>query len=721
MSPVGADSVNGPSDPRGPVLPRLLSGLLPRWPGWQHLPREARDTLFQLGVICWTVAPHLLRLPLWCTAIVGGVLLWRTRIAVGNLPLPNRWTIVAILLLAVGLTAWSEGTLMGKEPGVTMLVILMTLKMLELRARRDALVVFFLGFFLVLTHFLYSQSLGMAVVTLGSVWGLLTALVLAHMPVGRPPIAQAGRVALKSALWAVPLMAVLFVLFPRIAPLWGMPQDAAGRTGLSGSLRMGGVASLANDESIALRLRFAEGREPTPEMLYFRGPVLSVFDGREWTRLPASLTPSVNGRAEYQLIGAPLPYEMVLEPSRLPVLPLLEFSPERRDGAPQLDAYVAALRPDMEWQLNLPVTDRVSVQAKAWPLHRHGPRLDATGMLALRQLPAGFNPRTLEWARDFRSRDAVLAQADARTLASALYAQVARAGYSYTLEPGAYGKDSVDEFWLDRKLGFCEHFAVAFVVIMRAWDVPARLVTGYQGADKDPVDGWWIVRNSHAHAWAEFWQPGEGWVRADPTAAVAPERIRRSLQLQAPRGIVAQAIDSVNPALLTEMRAMLERFDNRWNQWILNYSRGKQFSFLQWLGFDAPSWAELAYVLLLLLIAAAVSGLGWALWDRQRQDPWQRLHNRVQEKLAELGVAVGPHLAPRARAAQVRLALGTAGEALAQALDGLDQQRYARAAMGASEGAHSARARRAIDKRWWPQFQAAAAGARRNAVPQAKP
>lgn len=684
-----------------------LARLLPRWPGWQHLPREARDTLFQLGVIGWTVIPHLLRLPLWCTVMVLGIVGWRARLAVGNHPLPNRWTIVAVLTVAIALTGWTQGTLLGKEAGVTMLVVLMALKMLELRARRDALVVFFLGFFLVLTHYLYSQSLAMALMTVGSVWGLLTALVLAHMPVGRPRILEAGRVALRAALWSLPLMALLFLLFPRIPPLWGVPQDAAGRTGLSGTLRLGGVASLANDDGIAMRVRFEDGREPTPDMLYFRGPVLSVYDGREWTRLPTSLTPGGVPAGEMQLIGAPLRYELTLEASRLNVLPLLELAPERGDGAPQVEGLVASLRPDMQWQLNLPVTDRVRVRAAAWPLHRHGPREDNVALIMQRQMPPNAHPRTLQWARDFRAADPTLVRADPRTLASALYAHIARGGFTYTLEPGTYGAQAVDEFWLDRKLGFCEHFAAAFVVIMRGWDVPARIVTGYQGADRDPVDGWWVVRNSHAHAWAEFWQPGEGWVRADPTAAVSPERIRRSQQLQAPRGFVAQAIDSVDPQLLVQLRATWERFDNRWNQWVLNYSRGKQLDLLREFGFEAPSWADLTYLLVLILSLAAGAAAGWALWDRQRQDPWQRLQARVRARLAELGVAVAVHDAPRAQAREVRRVLGPAGEALAATLDALDRARYAPGG--------SAR----VDRRWWASFRAAAATIRPMSSPTA--
>ena len=157
-----------------------------------HLPRDTRDTLFHLTVIGWTIAPHLLHLPLWCGAMALVLLAWRARLALTAAALPGRWLVTALLVLAAALTLWSERTLLGKEAGITMLVVLMSLKTLELRARRDALVVLFLGFFLVLTHFLYSQSLGTGLWLLVAVWGLLTALVLAHMPVGRPPLMRAG-------------------------------------------------------------------------------------------------------------------------------------------------------------------------------------------------------------------------------------------------------------------------------------------------------------------------------------------------------------------------------------------------------------------------------------------------------------------------------------------------------------------------------------------------
>ena len=658
-----------------------------------HLPRETRDTLFLLAVIAWTIAPHALQLAPWCGLMALALLLWRAKLALGGGALPGRWTITALLVLAAALTWWGERTLLGKEAGITMLVVLMSLKTLELRARRDALVVFFLGFFLLLTHFLYSQSLLTGLWLLAAVWGLLTALALAHMPVGRPPLARAGAVAARAALLGVPLMAVLFLLFPRIGPLWGLPNDAAGRTGLSGSLRLGGVASIAEDDSIVMRVRFA-GRVPTADQMYFRGPVLSTFDGREWTRLVPSFPARLRPRLELELRGEPLRYEVTLEPSRLPLLPLLEITPDRDDAAPRLDGWLLTLRPDAQWQVDRPVSERIRVEAAAWLDHRHGPRDPVPGLVDLLRLPAGFNPRTLEWAQALR-RQPGLAQAGPHELAAALMRHIASGGYTYTLEPGTYGRDAIDEFWLDRKFGFCEHFATAFVVVMRALNVPARVVTGYQGTDLTPQDGWWIVRQRYAHAWAEYWVPGEGWVRIDPTAAVAPDRIRLSSSLRPAPGFVEGALEGLNPAFAADLKRLWETVNNRWNQWVLNYSRGQQFDLLRTLGITSPSWQDLATVLITLLCGAALAGAGWAWWDRRRQDPWQRLQRRVQQRLAALGVEVAPHDAPRRRAERVRAVLGARGEALATALETLDRQRYAQG-------------RRLPHTGWWRQFSALA-------------
>jgi protein-glutamine gamma-glutamyltransferase len=661
---------------------------------WHRLPRDARDTLFQLAVIAWTIAPHLSHLPLWCGALAIAILLWRGRLAISGAPLPPRWQVAAVLAAAIALTVWSESTLLGREAGVTLLVVLMALKTLELRARRDALVVFFLGFFLVLTHFLYSQSMLVAVSMLVSVWGLLTALVLAHMPVGRPALLRAGSLSARAALLGLPIMVMLFALFPRLAPLWGVPNDASGRTGLSGTLELGGVAQIANDDSIAMRLRFF-GPVPPGEQMYFRGPVLGQFDGRRWSRVAPSFDPQLDLRKDLAVSGNPVDYEVTLEPSRLALLPLLEMTPDPGVSGLDLDGYNAVLRSDGQWQLDRPVTERLRLRAQAWTSHRHGPRQAVTGLARYVALPAGFNPLSLQWARGLRQRvDAT--GADPRRLSDALLDHVRQQEYFYTLEPGTYGRNAIDEFWFDRKLGFCEHFAAAYVVMMRAMDVPARIVTGYQGTDPVPVDGYYIVRQSHAHAWAEYWRAGRGWVRVDPTAAVAPDRIRAGRNLSRPQGFVADALDSVNPAIAQQLRQAWEAVNNRWNQWVLNYSRGEQFSLLKQLGFEAPNWIDLAYVLIGLLCTASVAGAAWALWDRHRQDPWQRVQQRVALLLGTLGVTVARHDPPRTRAQRVRAVLGERGGDLATRLDALDRARYAPGMAAPSLG------------RWWRGFAKAA-------------
>ncbi|HSV53437.1 MAG TPA: DUF3488 and transglutaminase-like domain-containing protein [Burkholderiaceae bacterium] len=642
-----------------------------------HLPRDSRDTLFLLLVIGWVILPQTGNLPLWCSALCVAVLVGRGWLAWTSRPLPSKWWLLALLALALGATWLTHRTLLGRDAGVTLIVMLLALKTLELRARRDAFVIFFLAFFTMLTNFFFSQALATAAAMLVALLGLLTALVNAHMPVGKPPLLQAARTAAWMALLGAPIMAVLFVLFPRFAPLWGIPSDAmSGRSGLSASMQVGNIASLALDESIAMRVRF-EGKVPPQQDLYFRGPVLSSFDGREWLPLRSGFSTGFRAGANLQLLGPAIKYEVTLEPHNRPWLMLLDAAGK----APQLPGFETAMTADLQWFASRAITDMTRYKAESHADFRHGPQRFVASLQDYVALPEGFNPRTLQLAADIR-RDPLTAEADTAALVNLALNRLRTGGYSYTLEPGVYGAHTADEFWFDRKEGFCEHIASAFVVLMRALNVPARLVTGYQGGEVNPVDGFWTVRQSDAHAWTEIWHAGRGWVRVDPTAAVLPGRIGASQRLQAPRGAIASVIGNVSPGLAAGLRSAWEALNNSWNQWVLNYTQSKQLNLLKNLGFDAPSWEDLGYVLIGVIVFVSLCGALWTLWEKREHDPWLRLLGRARAKLRRAGLDTGPAQPPRQIAALVTERLqpqwGSDATALREWLLRLEAHRYSR-------------------------------------------
>ncbi len=670
------------------------------------LPRDARDTLFLLAVIAWVIMPQVGNLPVWCSLLAGGVLIWRGWLALTARPLPGKWWLLGLLAVTLGATLYTHRTLLGRDAGVTLIVVLLALKTLELRARRDAFVIFFLGFFTMLTNFFFSQSLLTAGAMLIGLLGLLTALVNAHMVVGRPALTAAFRTASWMALLGAPIMALLFVLFPRLAPLWGIPSDAmSGRSGLSSTMQIGNIASLVLDSSIAMRIKF-EGRPPPQPDLYFRGPVLSSFDGREWRPLPPGLSQRMPPSSGLVVSGTAVNYEVTLEPNNRPWIFVMDATP----GTPRVPGFQPTMTPDLQWLVDRPVTDIVRYTASSYPAFRYGP-VSAKGntLIGLQEyldLPPGFNPRTLQLAADLR-RDARLATAGAATLAAAVMDRLRTGGYRYTLAPGVTGQHSADEFWFDAREGFCEHIASAFVVLMRALDVPARIVTGYQGGELNGVDGFWAVRQSDAHAWAEIWQTGQGWVRVDPTSAVAPSRIGSLQRLQPPTGVFAGALGGISPDLVARLRQGWEALNNGWNQWVLNYTQSKQFDLLKNLGFESPGWEDLSYLLIGIVVFVSLCGAAWTLWERTQHDPWLRLLARARRKLVAAGIPVPPQAPPRELARQIKLHYEGAETARGQALQDwllrLEHLRYAPAA-SANLGtrARLATLRREFNQLAWP-------------------
>ena len=617
----------------------MLNAVLKRL---NHLPRDSRDTLFLLSVIAWVLLPQTPHLPWWCSALAFAVLLWRGRLALTAKALPSAWWRLGLLALAMAATLFTFKTLLGRDAGVTMLAVLLSLKTLELRAKRDAFVVFFLGFFCMLANFFYTQSLVTAASMLIGLLGLLTVLVNAHMPVGKPPLLVAAKTAGWMALLGAPIMVVLFLLFPRLAPLWGTPGEAiAGRSGLSSTMQVGTIASLALDDSVALRIKF-EGAPPQQSDMYFRGPVLSTFDGREWRAANPDVFSRFKVTASLVVSGEPVRYEVTQEPSSKPWLVMMDAAPR----PPAVEGYESFMLSDLQWITNRPINSLVRYKVESYPRFTHGPTQPVIGLKEFVDLPPGFNPRTLALAQDIR-RDPRYAQAASGPLVDVVIGKLREGSYIYTLEPGVYGQNTADEFWFDKKEGFCEHIASSFVILMRALGVPARIVTGYQGGELNGVDGFWTVRQSDAHAWAEVWFEGRGWVRVDPTSAVSPSRTGAFQRLTPPQNAVGQALRNFNPAFSLQLRAAWEAVNNSWNQWVLNYTQGKQLNLLKNIGFTSPSWEDLSYVLIGIVVAVSIVGAAWGLWERTQHDPWLRLLERARKRLAKAGIESTAASTPR--------------------------------------------------------------------------
>jgi protein-glutamine gamma-glutamyltransferase len=552
--------------------------------------------------------------------------------------------------------------------------VLLSLKTLELRARRDAFVVFFLGFFTMLSNFFFSQSLLTAAAMLVALMGLLTALVNAHMQVGKPTLLASAKVAGKMVLLGAPIMAVLFVLFPRMAPLWGVPGDAmAGRTGLSPTMRVGTIASLALDDTIAMRIKFQGTPPPQPDM-YFRGPVLSAFDGKEWLSNYATDSGRFTVPANLRTQGTSIKYQITMEQNNRPWIFVLDAAPSK-PVVPGHDTLT--MTQELQWISNKPVSDIVRYSAESFTNFQHGPLKKELGLQNFLDLPPSYNPRTLQLAADIR-RDPRFAQEGASVLVPEIMNRLRTNGYAYTLDPGVFGQHTADEFWFDKKEGFCEHIASSFVILMRALDIPARVVTGYQGGEMNNLDDYWTVRQSDAHAWAEVWYSGRGWVRVDPTSAVAPNRIGQFQRLTGPRGAVATAFGTVlSPGLAAQLRAAWDAVNNSWNQWVLSYSQSKQLNLLKNLGFESPSWQDLSYVLIGIIVTVSLLGAAWTLYARSQHDPWLRLLHSARKRLASAGLPSHDAMPPRELARLARTRWGSAAQGLHDWLLRLETLRYA--------------------------------------------
>jgi transglutaminase-like putative cysteine protease len=645
--------------------------------------RERRDVLALLLAIAFVVVPHFQHLPLWSSGVLAALWLWRLTLALTQRPLPGRLALVP-LLMGVTAAVWFEHrTLIGRDAGVNFLLMLLALKLLELRARRDIFVVVLMAFLILLTQFTYGQGIVVALMTLAAVMVLFAVLVSVNLTDNDLTTGVKLKLVGALLLKAVPLTVALFVLFPRLtSPLWSMPADsAAARSGLSSSMSPGNIGRLLESDEIAFRALFAS-TPPPPERLYWRGPVLGVFNGRTWT--PRS-TDGRSAPPSLRALGTEAAdYTVTLEPTRRDWLFALDM-PVDASGAADLSP---RLLPDGQLVAGRLITERTRYRLRSVTEFRLGDNETPLALQAWLQLPPGFNPRTLDLALQLRRE--VPGAMQSRSADAALVSEVLRRfnqeKFVYTLQPPTLGRNSVDEFLFDTRAGFCEHYASAFVVLMRALDIPARVVTGYQGGEYNPVDGFLTIRQSDAHAWAEVWLAGRGWVRVDPTAAVAPERVQRggTPRTAAAGGGAAPVFGEQAFSLMRAVRFRWEALENGWNQWVLSYSQERQLKLLDALGL-VPDTRTLAFVFAVVISLIMVVLGALSLRHRSQRDPLGELLADVRRRLNAVGIDAPDHWGPRAiqAASGPRLDPRTRAETEAL-LKAIEQLRYARPAQANS-------------------------------------
>jgi len=607
-------------------------------PPLQPEARSFRHMAWLLAGLALSAAPHASRLALWISIGAGLMFAWRLYIAWRDQPLPPRW-LVLTLTLAGAVGVWfTFRTIFGRDAGVSLLVVLLSMKLLEMRSARDVSVLVFLAYFLALTNFFYSQTIPTAGLMLATV--LLVTASLSGFTAPARPVRDNLRTAGTLLLQAAPLMLLLFFLFPRVqGPLWGVPQDAfAGITGLSDSMSPGTLSSLSTSDAIAFRARF-DGATPPRGRLYWRGPVFWSFDGRTWRPGPPRLQ-----EAGFEGLGDAIEYEMTLEPhNRFWMFGLdLPARPPRN----------ARFTGDYQLLSNTPVRARARYDLRSYINYRAIGGAEPEVLKAALQLPLGLNTRARalaqEWRRDLITDEAILKEA----------IDYFRNGkFLYTLEPPLLQKDFVDEFLFDTKQGFCEHFASSFAFLMRAAGIPARVVTGYQGGELNPVDGYVVVRQADAHAWTEVWMGERGWVRVDPTAAASPIRVESGIAAAVPQNqslplLMRQSYDWVR-----SLRNNWDALANQWNQWVLGYNPDRQRDILNRMGFQNTDWQALAQMMFWSVGTALGILALWLLWRLRTADPVQKAWLAFCAKLARKGLVRAPAEGPLDYATRASAAL----------------------------------------------------------------
>jgi len=577
------------------------------------------------------VLPHSLRTPIWMSVMFFSLAFWRLHFEInkpGATTKPSllvrfsRQLIMVIIIIGVMST---YGTLIGRDAGVALLILLAGMKLLELEKERDYYIAAFIGMFLILTNFFYSQTILSALHMIITVTTIIVAMICLNDKRHSLASKQKIQFAASMLLQSTPLLLVFFILFPRVdGPLWGLPKDAhSGTSGLDDEMSPGQISQLSLSDEVAFRVEFVDAI-PDKSSLYWRGPVLWYSDGVKWVadksrKAPVTIIPK----------GTPTKYTVTMEASDKNWLYSLEMP-----SSPPAQSFFSH---DMQIISRSPVHNRKRYELSSFTQFTF-PARDTDELHQALQLPQGYHPKAIELGKSWQDN-----QKSNREIVMTALNMFNTEEFYYTLTPPLLLSDNVDQFIFDTRQGFCEHYASAFVILMRAAGIPSRVVTGYQGGTVNPVGNYLVVRQHDAHAWTEVWFEGQGWTRVDPTAAVSPARIREGIQNALPDSLIDVPLGLQNSEMARDIWRIfnnnLDAINNRWNQWVLGYNNKRQTQFLNKLGLENIDWRGMAsglFIFSVFILAFVAYYLSRTA--RSHSDEERRLYDKFCKKLSSCNI-----------------------------------------------------------------------------------
>lgn len=606
-----------------------------------QIPRSA--LIWILLSVAVVLVPQSVRMPAWISVVAVICIVWRILIFRGKLNYPSRWMRVLIVLFTLVVSISQMRSIgIGLDSAAALLALGFVFKLIEMKQKRDIYVVISLCFVMTMVAFLYSQSILATVYSLAAVLVILGALIALNRSINVSDNWGTSKMAGKMLLQAMPLAIVLFYVFPRIAPLWAVPiQSSGASTGVSDEMSPGDISSLGRSGDLAFRVQFENTDAPAHELLYWRGLVLTDFDGETWRRESSRSAFSIaSARSDQQLqwdgrmsrAGVPVDYNIILEATQKPWVYGLHLAETINDELFQSRNF--------ELFNNGLVTQRLSYDLRSYLQNNtDSVLLDRVRRQTL-ELPDDGNSQSREFARQLRSS----VESD-RDYVMAVLNHFRQNEYFYTLNPALLGNNRIDDFLFETREGFCEHYSSTFAYLMRAAGIPSRVVIGYQGAELNPFENYLMVYQYNAHAWNEVWLEGEGWVRFDPTGAVSPDRVRLGVEaaLRDDPAFLEESLfsssglSSIN--WINSLRLRMDALEYEWNKRVVNYDEDVQFELFEKI-FGQVTEQKILF-LLFGLASVVVLGVAFSVIrfePKSKRGPIISLYKKMSKDLEKLGL-----------------------------------------------------------------------------------